>query len=444
MEIPTLRASVARRNITPEIGTPLFGYGNQRLAQTVDDGLNVTVLYLESDDCSSCILSLDWCYIDEIEVANLRALISQAIKIAPENVIIHATHTHSGPITMDCWGLGWRDEKYLEFARPRIVEAVVEAGSTPVAVRVGIGTIHTDIGVNRCEVDVEGNIQLGFNEWGPRDRDMTIVRFERAADDQAGSTPGTLATVVHAGAHPTARGDDPAISRDWPGVMMDRVEQLTGAPVVFLNGAFGNVAPRTTIGGPSGDADKASREVGLRAALHAMQAWREIKEFRDLDLQTSHATFVLPFADLPSREVAEAQFAQYAGQENATGEGEAEWRYWNAVLQAHDGPPQTAREWSQSITRLGPIVFVPFAGEIFSEICLRLKQASPFAHTLCLGTTNGTHGYYVTREALTRNCHEVWFNKTICAHLLAANNDDVLVQENLKLLQALQTAELRA
>ncbi len=436
MDTPTLRASVARRSITPEIGTPLFGYGNQRRAETLDDGLNATALYLESDTCNACIVSLDWCYIEETTVDHLRNLISQQIKIAPENVTIHATHTHSGPITMDCWGLGWRDVAYLEFALPRIVEAVVEAGNTAVPVRVGIGKIKTDIGVNRCEVDVDGNVQLGFNEWGPRDRDMTVLRFEHVGN------AGTLATVVHAGAHPTARGDDPAISRDWPGVMMDRVEQLTGAPVVFLNGAFGNVAPRTTIGGPSGDADKAAREVGLRAALHAMQAWREIKEFRDLDLQTRNATMILPFAGLPSREIAEAQFAQYAGQENATGEGEAEWRYWNAVLQAHDAPPQTARQWSQSITRLGQIVFVPFAGEIFSEIALRLKQASPFAHTLCLGTTNGVHGYYVTREALARDSHEVWFNKTICAHLLAANNDDTLVQENLKLLQALHAAEL--
>jgi hypothetical protein len=434
MSTPALRAGIARRDITPEIGSTLFGYSGQRRAETVDDGLNATALFLKSDDCNSCIVSLDWCLIDEIEIAHLRELISQATKLAPENITFHATHTHSGPVTVDCWGWGRRDEQYLKLARPRIVEAVLEAGSTPVAVRVGIGKIQTDIGVNRREVRLDGSVSLGFNEWGPRDTDMTIVRFESI---QAGSTPGTLATLVHANAHPTSRGADPAISRDWPGVMMDRVEQLTGAPVLFLNGAFGDVAPRTTIGGVTGDAGKAAREVGLRAALHAMQAWREIKEFRDLDLQTSNAKIALPFSDLPAREEAETQRAQYAGQENAKGAGEAEWRYWNAVLEAHDAPRQTAREWSQSITRLGPIVFVPFAGEIFSEIALRLKQASPFSHTLCLGTSNGSHGYYVTREARARGGYEVWVAKAYGAYLPAENIDDVLVQENLKLLQAL-------
>lgn len=442
MRTPTLRAGVARRDITPEIGTVLFGYPNQRHAETVDDGLNVTALFLCSDDCNACIVSLDWCLIDETEVAKLRAAISQTTNLAPENITFHATHTHSGPVTIDCWGWGKRDEKYLDFARPRIVEAVAQAGSTLVPARVGIGKIQTGIGVNRREVTLDGSVTLGFNEWGPRDTDMTVLRFERAGSTQtgstqAGSTPSTLATIVHAGAHATSRGADPAISRDWPGVMMDRVEQLTSAPVVFLNGAFGDVAPRTTIGGVTGDAAKAAREVGLRAAFDAMTAWREIKEFRDLDLQTHSATLPLSLGDLPAREIAEKEFAQYAGQENAKGAGEAEWHYWNAVLQAHDAPRQTAREWPQSITRLGPIVFVPFAGEIFSEIALRLKRDSPFAYTLCLGTSNGAHGYYVTRDARARGGYEVWVAKAYGAYLLDENIDDVLVQENLKLLQAL-------
>ncbi len=437
MSTPSLRAGIARRDITPGIGATLFGYSGQRCAESVDDNLNATALFLQSDDCNTCIVSLDWCLIDETELEKLRAAISQVTSLAPENITFHATHTHSGPVTIDCWGWGKRDEKYLDFARPRIVEAVVEAGSTLVAARVGIGKIQTDIGVNRREVQLDGSVALGFNEWGPRDSDMTVVRFERVESTQAGSTPSTLATIVHACAHPTSRGADPAISRDWPGVMMDRVEQLTSAPVLFLNGGFGDVAPRTTIGGVTGDAEKAAREVGLRAALHAMSAWREIKEFRDLDLQVSNAKIVMPFSALPSREEAESQSAHYAGQENAKGVGEAEWSYWNAVLQAHDAPQQAAREWPQSITRLGPIVFVPFAGEIFSEIVLRLKQASPFAHTLCLGTSNGSHGYYVTREARARGGYEVWVAKAYDAYLLDENIDDVLVQENLKLLQKL-------
>jgi hypothetical protein len=437
MSPPLLRAGVARHDITPEVGTSLFGYPSQRRAENVDDNLNVTALFLQSDDCNACIVSLDWCLIDEIEVANLREAIATNTNLAPENITFHATHTHSGPVTIDCWGWGRRDEKYLEFARERIVAAVVEAGSTPAPIRVGIGKIETNIGVNRREVQLDGNVSLGFNEWGPRDTDMTVVRFERIGSTPGGSTPDTLATIVHASAHPTSRGADPAISRDWPGVMMDRVEPLTNAPVLFLNGAFGDVAPRTTIGGVTGDAAKAAREVGLRAAFHAMTAWREIKEFRDLDLQTGQAKIAMPLGDLPSREEAEREFAQYAGQENAKGAGEAEWRYWNAVLQAHDAPRQTTREWPQSITRLGPIVFVPFAGEIFSEIALRLKRDSPFAHTLCLGTSNGSHGYYVTREARARGGYEVWVAKAYGAYLLAENIDDVLVQENLKLLHKL-------
>lgn len=447
MSTPSLRAGVARRDITPKLGTPLFGYPNNRRAESVDDGLNATALFLQSDGCDACIVSLDWCIIDETEVAKLRAEISKQTNLAPENITFHATHTHSGPMTVSCAGWGQVNSAYLDWARPRIIEAVVEAGSTPVPVRVGMGNIETDIGINRRGVGLDGNVSLGDLPWGPCDKTMTVLRFEQAgstpdgnnfvAEKSEGKPPTTIATIIHVSAHPTSRGDDPAISRDWPGVMMDRVEQLTCAPVVFLNGSFGDVAPYTTIGGVTGDAAKAAREVGLRAAFHAMRVWREIKEFRTLDLQTHNAILPLPLGELPSREEAEKQFAQYAGKKSAPGADGAEWHYWNAVLQALDAPHQTARDWAQTITRLGPIVFVPFAGEIFTEIALRLKHASPFTHTLCLGTSNGAHGYYVTREARARGGYEVWVAKAYNAYALADNLDDFLVQGNLKLLQGL-------
>jgi hypothetical protein len=117
--------------------------------------------------------------------------------------------------------------------------------------------------------------------------------------------------------------------------MMDRVEKVTGAPAFFINGAFGDVAPRTNIGGAVGDGAPAATEVGLRAASDALRAWREIREFRDLELQTFTRSFFLPHAPLPSREEAERGKQEYSDGENAWGARRAEWSYWNAVLAAH-------------------------------------------------------------------------------------------------------------
>lgn len=426
-----LQAGIARREITPALGTPLFGYPSERIGNEVADALNATVLFLQSGECRACLISLDLCLIDESDVAALRHAIAQSCDVEAENITLIATHTHSGPTTVECWGWGDKNDEYWTKARGRIVEAVVEAQGALAPVRVGLGVTSTETGVNRREVNIEGNVGLGFYEWGARDDKLTVLRFE--------TENGPLASLVHLSAHPTSRGGEPSISRDWPGVMMDRVETITGAPVLFINGSFGDVAPRTNKGGTVGDGAIAATEVGLRAASDALLAWRGIKEFRSLDLQTFTSTLALPHAPLPGLAEARQQAAEFADGETLRGARHAEWRYWNAVLQAHDSPPESSRDWQQTLTRIGPIVLVPFAGEIFSEIALRLQKASPFAYTLCAGTSNGSHGYYVTREARARGGYEPWVAKAYGAYILADNIDDVLVQENLKLLQEMNT-----
>ncbi|MEO6909207.1 MAG: hypothetical protein ABI210_15080 [Abditibacteriaceae bacterium] len=432
-----VQVGIARRDITPPLGTELFGYPAARHGHVINDALNATALVLKSEDCVACIVSLDLAIIDEEEVAAIRAEVEKATGIASENITLCATHTHSGPVTIHCWGWGEKNPEYLTSLCAHVTDAVIEAQRTLQAARVGIGVAPSDVGVNRRVVQSDGSVGLpvsghrGFNEFGPHDRDLTVVRFE--------GKNGPLASIVHLGVHATSRGEEPSISRDWPGVMMDRVESLTGAPVLFINGAFGDVAPRMACGGAAGDGAIAAQEAGLRAASDAITAWRSICDFEEMELQTHCGSFELPNSSLPSREVAERELAARAGDENKRGAAGADWNYWNAVLQAHDEPLQISRVFQQTITRLGSLAIVPFAGEIFTEIALRLKTASPFTHTLVAGTSNGAHGYYVTREGYARGGYEPWVARAYGAYLLEVGIDDVLVRENLALLEAMVT-----
>lgn len=423
----TLSAGIARQIITPPLRTLLFGYPHERRGDIVADDLNATALVLQRDSTIAVLVSLDICVIDEEETAKIRADAFAQTGIAPENITIHATHTHSGPATINTWGWGERNTEYLDSIRPRIVQAIVEAQQSLQPVRVGFGVTKTDVGINRRELDLEGKVLLGFNEWGARDDDLTVVRFE--------GENGTIAQLIHLSAHPTSRGGEPSISRDWPGVMMDRVEKITGAKVLFINGAFGDVAPRTNVGGVTGDGSAAATEVGLRAATDALRAFQSIKEFRDVPIQTIHGEFEIPYVPLPSLAEAEENKLKYAEYANDRGSNCAEWHYWNAVCEAHQKPAKTAYHSQQVITQLGPLAIIPFSGEVFSEIALRIKQHSPFQYTLCVGTCNGHLGYLVTRDARARGGYEVWVMRAFSAYLLAENLDDVLVMENIKFLQ---------
>jgi hypothetical protein len=257
---------------------------------------------------------------------------------------------------------------------------------------------------------------------------MTVLRFQGAARP--------LATLIHYGAHPTVLTGR-QISRDWPGIMVDRVEALSGAPALFVNGAVGDIAPRSNFMSAVGDGEVALQEVGTRAAMDAMQAYRSVRDWRDPELAVLSETMTLPYRPLPSLEEAQRGLALSEPDKDKDGPGMMNYKYWGAVIAAHTGTPQASRVYRQTLLQVGPVAFVPIPGEPFAEIVLRLREHSPFAHTLCLSTTCGNIGYLPTRESLHRGGYEVWVAKAFGAYIPAENIDDVLVEENLKQLRAL-------
>ena len=115
----------------------------------------------------------------------------------------------------------------------------------------------------------------------------------------------------------------------------------------------------------------------------------------------------------------------------------AEHRHAKWVLEAHEQAPKPHHVWRQSLTEIGPLAIVPIPGEAFSEIVLRIRDQSPFQYTLCASVSNGSHGYYVTREARVRGGYEVDVARAYGAYVLADNIDDYLVENNTKLLREL-------
>jgi neutral ceramidase len=426
-----LQAGFARTDITPSLGTPLGGYPvEDRVAEMIRDPLHANALVLECNGLKVALVSLDWIIIEQAEVEIIRQSIKAETSIQPENITVFAIQTHSAPRTLSAFGWGDKVEEYVEDAIPQIVAAVVEADARTEPVTVGIATTYSDVGINRRQIREDHTVGLGVNPWGPYDPVMTVLRFE--------GCQGPVATLVHYGAHPTVlSGKSRVVSRDWPGIMVERMEELISAPVLFINGAVGDVAPRTNNLAAVGDGEAALLEVGTRAATDALRAYRAIKEFRGMELDVLTRKIFFPYRPLPDLEIAQQAVLTAEANKDRWGQPMCDYRHWQAVVEAHSDERQTGTHFLQTITRLGPVALVPFPGEPFSEICLRLRHASPFEHTLCASTTNGSFGYFVTRESLHRGGYEVWVAKAFGAYILAENIDDLLVEENLDLLRDL-------
>ena len=67
---------------------------------------------------------------------------------------------------------------------------------------------------------------------------------------------------------------------------------------------------------------------------------------------------------------------------------------------------------SLSAIRIGSGCLLTIPTEVFSGIGLKLKKASPFAHTMVIELANGYHGYLPTPEQHRLGRYETWMARS--------------------------------
>jgi neutral ceramidase len=92
-----LRVGAAAVNINPPEGTPLAGYYSERGSRTVLDNLYTKAPVLEQDDTRAALVVCDLISLPRRTVREARDLIEKQTGIPGANVMISATHTHTGP-----------------------------------------------------------------------------------------------------------------------------------------------------------------------------------------------------------------------------------------------------------------------------------------------------------------------------------------------------------
>src|SRR5439155_4985734 len=133
-----LRAAAVEVDITPPtlpIEKP--GWIVKILADRVDDPIFAKIVILESRGTRIGLVALDVLSIRWPEVERIRD-IAAAAGIPKQNVMVAATHTHTGPAISSA-GLARRDERYIEFMVDRVGQGLRRAVDqlAPAAMSVG-------------------------------------------------------------------------------------------------------------------------------------------------------------------------------------------------------------------------------------------------------------------------------------------------------------------
>lgn len=227
---PTLFGGFGKREITPEPGT----FGSLRLSPTkralsVRDPLFATAMFLRSGETGLLVIALDVVGVSELTVERIAADASRRTGVAPDRVMVAASHTHQGPETQG-------EEPEIDIAP--ILDGVVN-GATDAAAQAVSQAQPVRIGWGTCAAPeaTKNRFHARLGTEGPVDPTVDILRVE--------STDGTLlGTLWHLGAHATtAMLADFVISADYPGVVNRMLEDAMGGVSLFLNGAAGNINP---------------------------------------------------------------------------------------------------------------------------------------------------------------------------------------------------------
>src|SRR5438445_47566 len=145
------RAGIAVRTVTPDPLLPVSGGVGASHRTTKKEGeLTVRALVLEQEGTRVAIVSADFLGFPAALGNQVRAAVKE---IPGDNILIGATHTHSGP---DCYGfrdptgVSGRDEKYLARVCARMAEAINEAVAKlqPARMKIATGEANGKIAYN--------------------------------------------------------------------------------------------------------------------------------------------------------------------------------------------------------------------------------------------------------------------------------------------------------
>ena len=207
----SLRIGWAEVDITPTETIFIAGQFHARVSEGVKDRVTATALALESDGGAAVFVSCDLVGTPDPLRDAVRALLDGS-DIDPRYVILHATHTHTGPeVRLPDWVDGttahssgvdidtMTADQYAAFAAERIAGAVQKAWASRKPAKVAYGLGYAVVGRNRRWVDAHGNSTMYGNTDTPDFRH--IEGFEDhsvnvlATYDLDGSLSGVVVNV---------------------------------------------------------------------------------------------------------------------------------------------------------------------------------------------------------------------------------------------------------
>jgi hypothetical protein len=414
-----LQAGIAVVDITPPAGYRMSGYFYERLNTGTHDPLQAKALVLRQGEEQAALVLCDLIGLSRDVSGRARALAAKKTGIPVEHILIAATHSHTGPLYSGALRNYFHEQAvaakgedphekidYPAALAEKLAEAIGRAkeSARPARLRAGMAR-QEGLSFNRRFHMKSGIVQFNPGKLnpnivrpaGPIDPDVGLLRFLSGDKDLALLTVFALHLDTVGGTE---------YSADFPFYLERKLRTALGSDCVSLFGA-GTCGDINHIDVSRKDPQKGQEEaarIGTTLAETVQVALPKLQEARSPRLATRQAIVNAPLQKYDAEAIAQAR-------KDMAKIGKRELPFLKEVeackiVSLQSLPKETLPMEVQVFRLSDEAAVVGLPGEIFVDLGLAIKKASPFPVTLVIELCNDSPGYVPTVKAFKEGSYE--------------------------------------
>jgi len=404
-------AGTAKIDITPQSSVWMDGMIREHKSTGIHDPLYARALYLGPDEDPGnafVLVAMDIVGLSAEDGMSVRRNAEKNSGIPRDHIILAASHTHSGPATMGAFNP--KETEYLQELSKKLVTVIQQASGSTVPAAAGCTSGREDtISHYRRFRTKDGQVVMIWEPYpvenivgplGEIDPELGVLKVTGTRDGK-----GDLCIAFNHAGHPNVlSGDNYLISGDYAGRAAQLVEEEFGCTGMFFNGAQGTM----DVDGFK-DRDWEGRErIGKTLSEAVKSVAAGLRTSPSVHVRGGSIRYSIPSRKISTQEYswAEKILEQTGGKIEPLADGIGD-DYLAVLYQSLRSREQEENHAEQICVALDDSAFLSFPGELFTEIGMEIKHASPFKHTYIIGLANGTMGYFPTRKAISEGGYAV-------------------------------------
>jgi len=439
--VAQLRAGLAVADITPPTGYRMSGYFSERLSTGTSNPLHAKAIVLRQGDVSTAMVFCDIIGLSLEVSSRARRQAAERTSIPASNILIAATHSHTGPLYFGALRKHFHDtavaehgsdpcEKmdYAEQLVEKLTGVIVQAEAAAKPVHLAAGsTEQQGLSFNRRFHMKDGTVRFNpgvlnpdiVRVAGPINPEVGMVFFNEGDGDP-------VAAIVNFALHLDTVGGT-QYAADYPYFLEQSLREKYGDKFVLLFGT-GTCGDINHI-----DVTKKERlktdHIGRTLAETVKAKKESLKTVAEPSLGVRSGIVEVPLQQFGPEKVTWAR-------ESINKVGTSELSFLKQVeaykILARQMRPGETIPLEVQVFRLSrDVAVVGLPGEVFVDLGLAIKRASPFATTLVIELCQDAPGYIPTKKAFAEGSYETVNSR------IAPGGGEMMAEAAIRLLKEL-------